>query len=317
MERQIDYEKLCSKINSKRLGGNMKEKYTGRQIAILTDSHGLLEPTLSALQDMEARGITEIYSLGDNIGVGPNPGEVLDLLSEYGVRSIAGNSEDYCTLGVEPFQTYFNILKWKSHLWTLSKINEKQLAEIYLYPHSIELLVGGKKLALCHFANDVRCDFTDRSTVTYRKNIYYNKKGYDQFLYTNSLEQQMKIENIIKTYGKESPMLKGYLSAKEEPLFSGHRVDKFDAIIQGHVHFKIYEKSNTTEFYTIRAVGMAYNKDPIDTASYVILKEKKNNMGFDMEEILVKFDREKMESSILNCDSPDSTTIQKFTNMKR
>ena len=44
------------------------ESYTGRKIAIFTDAHGLYEPTLAALQDMKARGITEIYSLGDNIG---------------------------------------------------------------------------------------------------------------------------------------------------------------------------------------------------------------------------------------------------------
>ena len=42
----------------------MKE-YTGREIAIFTDAHGLLEPTQAALEDMTKRGITEIYSLGD------------------------------------------------------------------------------------------------------------------------------------------------------------------------------------------------------------------------------------------------------------
>ena len=86
------------------------KQYTGREIAIFTDSHALLEPTKAALQDMLNRNITEIYSLGDNIGLGPNPSEVLDLLEEYNVKSIAGNSEDYITLGSLPF-TYFNTLK--------------------------------------------------------------------------------------------------------------------------------------------------------------------------------------------------------------
>ncbi len=51
---------------------------------------------------------------------------------------------------------------------------------------------------------------------------------------------------------------------------------------------KIYGSSDSTNFYSIRTVGMAYKKDPIDTASYVILNEKNN--GFDLEEVLVKFD---------------------------
>ncbi len=88
----------------------------------------------------------------------------------------------------------------------------------------------------------------------------------------------------------------------------------FDAIIQGHVHWKIYEKTNNTNFYSIRAVGMAYKKDPIDTASYVILTENKDKKGFKLEEVLVRFDREKMISSILSSDSPD-TTIHKFVEL--
>jgi len=39
-------------------------------------------------------------------------------------------------------------------------------------------------------------------------------------------------------------------------------------------------------------------------------------MGFDIEEILVKFDREKMEWSIISSDGP-TDMIRKFTNMRR
>jgi hypothetical protein len=66
----------------------------------------MYEPTLAVLEDIRRHGITEIYSLGDNVGLGPNPSEVFDLLEEYGVVSVAGNSEYYNTLGTKPF-TYF------------------------------------------------------------------------------------------------------------------------------------------------------------------------------------------------------------------
>lgn len=288
-----------------------------RKIGIITDAHALLEPTKAALDDMKRKGITEIYSLGDNIGVGPNPSEVIDLLEEYGVISIAGNSEEYTTLGIEPFACYFDALKIKSQLWTLSKLNEHQKGIISLYPHSIELLIGGKKMALCHFANDVRFDYLKNSTWVYQKKIKLGLTGYDQFLYTNSEKQLHDIDMIIKNYGTDSPMMRGYLSAIKDPLFNGKRVEFFDAVIQGHVHWKIYEHTNKTDYYSIRAVGMAYNKDPIDTASYVILNEKEN--GFDLEEVLVKFDREKMEYSILNSDSPDTNIYKllKFINISR
>jgi len=169
-----------------------------------------------------------------------------------------------------------------------------------------------KKLALCYFANDVRFDYNQNSTWSYQKNIEKCLDAYKQFLYTNSFEQLEKMDRIIKTYGMNSPMMRGYLSAMNDPLFGGKRVDFYDAVIQGHVHFKIYEKTNETDFYSIRAVGMAYREDPIDTASYVILSETDN--GFKLEEVLVKYDREKMEYSILNSDSPDPT-IRKFVCM--
>lgn len=285
-----------------------------RKIAIFTDAHALLEPTKAVLDDIKRRGITEIYSLGDNIGVGPNPKEVINLLEENNVISIAGNAEEYVTLGIEPFRSYFNTLKTQSQLWTLSKLNEHEKGIISLYPHSIELLIGGKKLALCHFANDVRFDYSHHSTWTYQRNFELNREAYKQFLYTNSEEQLCEMERMIKTYGAKSPMMKGYLSGMKDPLFARKKVEFFDAVIQGHVHWKVYEHSDSVDFYSIRAVGMAYQKDPIDTASYVILSEKED--GFNLEEVLVKFDRERMEYSILNSSSPDNT-IKKFVEFGR
>lgn len=286
--------------------------YTGRKIAIFTDAHGLYEPTLAALEDMKKRGITEIYSLGDNIGVGPDSNKVINLLERYNVQSIAGNSEYYVSLGIEPFSSYFTYAKEMSHTWTLSKLNERQKGIISLYPHYIELMVGGKKLGLCHFANDVRIDFICNSTWTYQDKLSKKQPGFEQFLYTNSKEQLEEIKMMINRYGEDSAFVKGFISARENPLFAKKQIDYFDTIIQGHVHFKLYEKGNLTDFYSIRAVGMAYGNDPVDTASYVILNEKEN--GFDVEEILVKYDREKMVYSVVNCTSPDKT-IWKFINL--
>lgn len=287
--------------------------YTGRNIAIFTDSHGLLEPTLAVLIDIKKRGIDEIYSLGDNIGVGPNPSEVIDLLTAYNVKSVAGNSEEYINLGTEPFSTFHNLLKKQSHLWTLSKLNEEQKGIINLYPKSFELFFGGQNIALAHFGNDIRFDYQNRSTWFYQKNLESGKPAYKQFLYTNSDAQKNKMTSDINLYGENNPLVQGIKSAIDKPLFSGKTIDKFDALIQGHVHWKLYEESDTTKFYSIRSVGMAYGKDAPNLASYVILKEK--IVGYDFEEILIEYDREKMIDSILKSDSPDKT-IEKFTNLK-
>ena len=165
------------------IGGFM---YTGREIAIFTDIHGLLYPTIAILNDIKKRGIKEIYSLGDNIGVGPNPSEVLDLLGENDVISISGNSEEYSAIEIEPFSSYFCSTKRISQAWTQSQLTSDQIRELASNKHSYDLIVGGAKIGLCHFANDVRIDFTEHSTWTYQRSI---NSGLDnpqeQFYYTN------------------------------------------------------------------------------------------------------------------------------------
>ena len=277
-------------------------KYTGRVIAIFTDIHALLEPIEAIINDINKRGIKEIYSLGDNIGVGPNPHEVMKLLRKNKVKSVAGNAEYYTILNVEPFMSYFTDKKIASRNWTQSKLTKTDLLEISKYPSSIELIIGGKKVALCHFANDVRIDYTLRSTWTYQDEIKYGANPYLQFEYTNSDEQK---KDILKNIKSNKPFCKGFKSAYQDPLFKGEKVSSFDAIFQGHVHFKSFKESLTTKFYT---VGMAYKEKNI--ATYIIVKEKE--IGFDVEEINVTFDRNSMLEKVRNSDMPDKSLINKY-----
>ena len=274
----------------------------GRMIAIFTDVHAMVEPLEAIIDDIKKRGIKEIYSLGDNIGVGPEPQEVMDLLDKYHVKSIAGNGEYYLTIGLDPFMSYFTDKKIAVNNWTKSKLNKKTLKEIEKFPVSIELELGGKKIALCHFANDVRIDYKERSTWTYQENFRNHKQAYKQFLYTNSEKQKEEVERNRKI---NEPIYNGYRHSYQEPLFNGKMVTEFDAIIEGHVHFSYSEKSPTTLFYT---VGMAYKERNIGT--YVILKEKEN--GFDIIEVEVNFNRDDLLNKVKKSDMPNKDLINYY-----
>ncbi len=63
------------------------------RFAICSDIHGNLAAFEAVLQDIDAHGVTTIYSLGDNIGYGPEPSRVLSLLRERGAESVCGNHE--------------------------------------------------------------------------------------------------------------------------------------------------------------------------------------------------------------------------------
>ncbi len=274
----------------------------GRQIAIFTDVHGLVEPLNAILDDIKKRNIKEIYSLGDNIGVGPNPNEVLDILEKNNIKSVAGNAEYYTILGVEPFLNYFDSKKLANQKWTDEKISKKNLEKLLILPPSIDLVIGNKKVALCHFADDVRIDYMLHSTWTYQDELKYGDNAYEQFDYTNSEEQK---KDILKCKDKEKLFYKGFKSCYKDPIFNGKQVREYDYIFQGHVHFKSICKSPTTTFYT---VGMAYKEKNI--ATYIILHEKE--VGFDIEEVYVTFDRDKMLKRVEESDIPDKGLINKY-----
>lgn len=339
-------EKFFKEIQKILIYGNDEtEKYPIRKIAFFTDSHGLYEPTLAILEDIKKRGINEIYSLGDNIGLGPNPREVIDLLDEYNVVSLAGNYEDILNLNVYPFLSYLSREKQENMAWTKAKLTKEQIEKIKVYPHFIDLNINGKNIALCHFANDVRCDFLNHDVWGYVENLRINMSGFHQFLYTNSMQQMLEVAfclgmdyNVLSNCNNSTETLKlirkfilekkeklelnkslgGYLSYVKNPLFIRNEqlltINDYQYIIEGHTHFDLFEKNSTSQIYSLRAAGIGYSPLDKDLAQYMLLTIEKDKFNF--EKIIVPFDREKMEHSIINCELPNPT-IMKYTLTKK
>ena len=282
--------------------------YTGRKIAIFTDSHSLLEPTVAVLEDARRRGITELYSLGDDVGYGPNPREVMDTMEAYGVVSLAGNAEEYAILGIEPFSDYMQGARVAEQVWVESKLTGEHIDRLKLYPRSVDLLVGGKRIALCHFANDVRIYFRDHSTWSFQQADRMGGDAAAQFFDTNQPEERERVSRLAQ---RPDTYYDGYRSVHQEPLFDGKTVSEYDEVIQGHVHFGYVHEREGVRFRTLRAVGMGYAEhEPKDMAYYIILHEKTD--GYDVEEVYVLYDRKAMIEHIVNSDMPDKSKISKF-----
>lgn len=63
------------------------------RIAVISDIHGNLEAFLEVLADIDQSGVDEIISLGDIIGYGPNPEEVVEKVRALEIPTIMGNHE--------------------------------------------------------------------------------------------------------------------------------------------------------------------------------------------------------------------------------
>lgn len=83
-------------------------------IAVISDIHGNLEALDAVLADIDRRAIEDVICLGDNIGYGPNPREVLDRVMDRCRWSLMGN-HDFAVL-YEP--TNFNAGAESAAFWT-------------------------------------------------------------------------------------------------------------------------------------------------------------------------------------------------------
>ena len=86
--------------------------------AIIADVHGNLEALHAVLDDIAAHGVSEIYSLGDIVGYGPNPGECVDLLIDCAV-AVLGN-HDVAAVGEEALAMS---VSQGSNVWTRRQLN--------------------------------------------------------------------------------------------------------------------------------------------------------------------------------------------------
>ena len=63
------------------------------RIAVVSDIHGNLEALNQVLADIDKSGVNSIVCLGDNIGYGPEPEGVINLIRKRNIPSVMGNHE--------------------------------------------------------------------------------------------------------------------------------------------------------------------------------------------------------------------------------
>jgi len=86
--------------------------------AIISDIHANLEALNAVLADIESRGVSEIYCLGDIVGYGPNPRECIDLAIERFTATVLGNHDQGALFDPEGFSAGAE----KAIFWTRAQL---------------------------------------------------------------------------------------------------------------------------------------------------------------------------------------------------
>ncbi|EGO86803.1 serine/threonine protein phosphatase, partial [Clostridium botulinum C str. Stockholm] len=61
------------------------------RIAIFSDIHGNIEALKAVLENIKSKNVHRVVCLGDLVGYGPFPNEVIDLIKSKDILTIAGN----------------------------------------------------------------------------------------------------------------------------------------------------------------------------------------------------------------------------------
>lgn len=65
------------------------------RVAVISDLHGNLTALQTVLADVDARGISRIVNLGDNVGKSPHGREVIALCQQLCEVNVRGNWDDF------------------------------------------------------------------------------------------------------------------------------------------------------------------------------------------------------------------------------
>ena len=103
--------------------------------AVISDIHSNIQALKAVFRDIADQRIDRVISLGDVVGYGPNPTEVIDLLSDVVSDAVLGN-HDAAVAGYFPVDK-FNSEACRAIEWTTSVITERELEFLRKQPLEI------------------------------------------------------------------------------------------------------------------------------------------------------------------------------------
>jgi putative phosphoesterase len=119
-----------------------------KRIAIISDIHSNLEGLEAVFSEFQGE---EVYCLGDVVGYGANPNEVIELLKDRGVYALVGNHDRAIETGNT---SGFNSRAELAALWTRRHLSESALGFLRGLPTERRVEVDGVRVYLTHGSPD-------------------------------------------------------------------------------------------------------------------------------------------------------------------
>lgn len=158
------------------------------RIALISDIHSNIVALNSVLKDIEERGITKIYCLGDIVLKGSSPCEVLDIIREKCEVIIKGNCDDYA-VNADNFHKK----------WYHEKLGSERVSFLDSLPMYYDIYMSGSHIRLFHASKDnLNYRVLDTSSVEEKLSLFNDENNNipDIVIYADIHKQYLeKIQN--------------------------------------------------------------------------------------------------------------------------
>ena len=246
--------------------------------ALLSDLHGNLPALEAVLADLARRpGVAATYHLGDLVGYGPFPNEVIAALRREGIPGVAGNYDstaatDYQHCGCRYEDPHQEALAHVSYQWTRAQLSPESKRFLGGLPFRLDLRplgghVAGPTVMLLH-GNQIL------------NTVYVHQERSDEFL----------------------AKMGAALSAKPG-----------DVVCFGHTHVPWHRIVQGIHYVNTGSVGKP--KDGDWRACYALLAVEAGAVA--VEFVRVEYDVEAIAAAILASDLPDEFAEQLRSGGKR
>ncbi len=116
---------------------------------VLTDIHGNLEALNAVLKAVQRKKFDHVLFLGDLVGYGASPNEVMQKLLAFKPLSLVRGNHDKAVCGLDSVQT-FNPIAASAITWTREHITKRNLEVLHALPKSP--VAVDERVTICHGA---------------------------------------------------------------------------------------------------------------------------------------------------------------------
>ncbi|MEW8967310.1 metallophosphoesterase [Exiguobacterium alkaliphilum] len=122
------------------------------KLAILTDIHGNVQALDAVFNQLDAAGVTDVWSLGDMIAMGPDSNEVMARLLDRGVQMITGNHDEAVLSLLEGKGHPASYAHTRPHHeWVARTLRPEYADVLFQLPRTIDRVVGNERVYGIHY----------------------------------------------------------------------------------------------------------------------------------------------------------------------